>query len=337
VLFLDNLSYQEANKVMNFNQTKRKKENIFDGIVGSNKLMKDLQWKIELAAENNVTVLINGESGTGKELVAHAIHKNSDNCENPFIPINMGVISKDIASNEFFGHEKGSFTGATNFKDGVFDAAQGGTIFLDEISCLNLNTQSALLRILENKEFRRVGGKKTIKTDARIIAATNVNLRNAVNQGTFRKDLYYRLEVFSISIPPLRNRWDDIPLLVDHFINLFNKEMGLNIQKVTSDALECLIRYEWPGNVRELKNAIQQAMLLSKNKVITKDHLSDNILSENAIGWNQNLPMGLPLKEVEKRYITTTLKWVRGNKVKAANALGISRRALYNKIAFHNL
>jgi transcriptional regulator with PAS, ATPase and Fis domain len=337
VLSLDNVSYQDATKVLNFNHTKDTKKNMFDGIVGSNKLMKDLQWKIELAAENNITVLITGESGTGKELVARSIHKNSDNCENPFIPINMGVISKDIASNEFFGHEKGSFTGATNFKDGVFDAAKGGTLFLDEISCLNLNTQSALLRILENKEFRRVGGKKTIKTDARIIAATNVNLRDAVNQGTFRKDLYYRLEVFSIAVPPLRNRWDDIPLLVDHFINLFNKEMGLNIQKVTSDALECLIRYEWPGNVRELKNVIQQAMLLSNNKVITKDHLSQNVISENVLGWNQNLPMGLSLKEVEKRYIVKTLKWVKGNKVKAANALGISRRALYNKIAFHNL
>ena len=236
------------------------KQKSFDGLVAQSKLMQDIFWKINLAAENDITVLITGESGTGKELVAKSIHQRSPRSSCPFVPINMGAVTKDLAASELFGHVKGAFTGATELRDGLFENARGGTLFLDEVSTLDNKTQTSLLRILENREFRRVGGKKTIYTDARIIAATNKDLRKAVEEGSFRKDLYFRLEVFTITLPPLRERWIDIPLLIKEFIKRFNNEMDKCVKKVSKDAIDYLIQYDWPGNVRELKNVIQRAI-----------------------------------------------------------------------------
>ena len=318
-------------------QIGEEKQASFDGIVGASKPIKDVFWKINLAAENDITVLITGESGTGKELVARSIHQRSDRSKGPFVPINMGSVSKELAPSELFGHVKGAFTGATELTDGVFASASGGTLFLDEISTLDGKTQTSLLRILENREFRRVGGKKTLKTDARIIAATNRNLRQAVDQGAFRKDLLYRLEVFTINLPPLRARWEDIPLLVKHFMAQFNKEMEKNIRKINRDALDYLVKYEWPGNVRELKNIVQRSVLLSKNNTIGTECLPDRIVTDDPKKKELNMELGLPLKEIERRYIERTLWWTRGNKIKAAKMLGITRKTLYNKIDEYNL
>lgn len=309
----------------------------FDGIVGTSKPIKDVCWKINLAAQNDITVLITGESGTGKELVARSIHKRSDRSKGPFVPINMGSVSKELAPSELFGHVKGAFTGATELQDGLFESARGGTLFLDEISTLDTKTQTSLLRIIENREFRRVGGKKTITTDARIIAATNRNLRQAVDQGAFRKDLLYRLEVFTINVPPLRERWEDVPLLVKHFMTQFNDEMRKNVRKIHRDALDCLIKYEWPGNVRELKNVVQRSVLLSQKNSIVSENLPERIITEDPKRRELNLELGLPLKEIEKRYIERTLWWTNGNKIKAAQMLGITRKTLYNKIDEYNL
>ena len=315
----------------------REKQKSFDGLVGQSKLMQDIFWKINLAAENDITVLITGESGTGKELVAKSIHNRSERSGGPFIPINMGAVTNELAPSELFGHVKGAFTGATELRDGMFENASGGTLFLDEVSTLDNKTQTSLLRILENREFRRVGGKKAIQTDARIITATNRNLRNAVEEGTFRKDLFFRLEVFTITLPPLRERWRDIPFLIKEFVKMFNKEMDRSVSKLSQDALDALIKYEWPGNVRELKNVIQRAMLLSKKNTLTTEYIPDRIISGDPQNKKINLELGLPLREIEKRYIEKTLWWSRGNKMKAAKLLGISRRALYNKIEEYNL
>ena len=309
----------------------------FDGIVGTSKPIKDVFWKINLAAENDITVLITGESGTGKELVARSIHQRSDCSKGPFVPINMGSVSNELAPSELFGHVKGAFTGANELQDGIFESASGGTLFLDEISTVDAKTQTSLLRILENREFRRVGGKKTLKTDARIIAATNRNLRQAVDQGAFRKDLLYRLEVFTINVPPLRERWEDVPLLVKHFMAQFNQEMEKKVQKIHRDALDCLIKYEWPGNVRELKNVVQRSVLLSKKNTIIIEYLPERIITDDPKRKELNLELGLPLKEIEKRYIERTLWWTHGNKIKAAQLLGITRKTLYNKIDEYNL
>lgn len=309
----------------------------FDNLIGQSDCMTEIYWKITIASENDITVLITGESGTGKELVARSIHTRSNRAKGPFIPVNMGVLSKELAPSELFGHEKGAFTGATAPQDGLFEIASGGTLFLDEVESLDHKTQSILLRILENREYRKVGGKKTIRTNARIIASTNKNLRDDVEAGTFRRDLYFRLEVFTINLPPLKNRCDDIPLLLKHFTALFNKEMGKSINKISQDALDRLMRYAWPGNVRELKNIIQRAMLLAKKNIITSNDLPERLQANPLQKQILNLEAGLPLKEVEKRYIENTLHWSQGNKLKAAKVLGISRRSLYNKIEAYSL
>lgn len=309
----------------------------FDNLIGQSDCMKEIYRKITIASENDITVLITGESGTGKELVARSIHKRSNRAKAPFIPVNMGVLSKELAPSELFGHEKGAFTGATEPQDGLFEIASGGTLLLDEVESLDHKTQSILLRILENREYRKVGGKKTIRTNARIIASSNKNLRDDVEAGSFRRDLYFRLEVFTINLPPLKNRCDDIPFLLKHFTTLFNKEMGKTINKISQEALDRLMRYEWPGNVRELKNIIQRAMLLSKKNIITSDDLPERLQAKPLQKQTLNLEAGLPLKEVEKRYIENTLRWSQGNKLKAAKVLGISRRALYNKIEAYSL
>jgi DNA-binding NtrC family response regulator len=301
--------------------------------------MEDVYRKVQAVAQEDVTVLIIGESGTGKELTARAIHNCSCRSAKAFVPINMGALTSEITPSEFFGHEKGAFTGATDSKRGLFEAAENGTLFLDEIESMDHKAQTTLLRILENREYCRVGGSTTYHTNARIIAATISDLRTAVQEKRFRRDLLYRLEVFVIRIPALRERTEDIPTLVTHFIDMFRKEMKKNdVRDVSQEAMGCLLRYSWPGNVRELKNVIQSSMLLAGGDTITPDNLPPSICRASGQVERDRLDIlpGLSLREVEMRYIVATLRCTGNNKSEAARRLGVSRRYLYNKINEYN-
>lgn len=318
---------------------KNSRDNDFFGIRGNSKVLNDVFTKIEQVAPEDVTVLIIGESGVGKELVARAIHRLSQRADGPFLPVNMGAMATEIASSEIFGHEKGAFTGASESREGLFTAANDGTLFLDEVGSMDHKTQTALLRILENRVFRKVGGKKTHETNARIIAANDRDLRQDVKEKKFRRDLLYRLEVFTIHVPPLRDRPEDIPILVDGFMKQFNHEMEKeDICHITDAALDCLLQYRWPGNVRELKNVIQSAMLLiTDQNSITPDHLPARLKADDGKARVSGIPPGLSLKDVEKIYITQTLRLTEGNKSAAAKSLGVSRRYLYNKIEEYDI
>lgn len=303
------------------------------GLIGTSTAIQEILEKIKKIAAEDVTVLIIGETGTGKELVARAIHQFSHRRDKIFIPVNMGAMATEIVSSEIFGHVKGSFTGASDAREGLFTTADDGTLFLDEVGSMDRKTQTALLRILENRIFRKVGGSKTYRTNARIIAANDSDLRSAVKEKKFRRDLLYRLEVVTIQIPPLRERLEDIPLLVQHFIHQFNNEMERsNLDGLTKEALESLLAYRWPGNVRELKNVIQSAMLLTESNEILLDDLPPRICNTDKADLKNAIRPGLTIKEVEKIYITQTLKRTKGNKTEAAKSLGVSRRYLYNKI-----
>ena len=235
--------------------------------------MQNVFELISAVAPTRSTILLQGESGTGKELAARAIHQNSDRKSLPFITVNSGSLPPDLLESHLFGHVKGAFTGAVNLKTGLFEAAEKGTIFFDEISSLNQDTQSKLLRVMQEKEFMRLGGTKTIKVDVRVIAATNSDLEELIRQQKFRQDLFYRLNVIKIELPPLRERKEDIPLLVGHFLNVHGKENKKEIEGVTEDVLEILINYDWPGNIRELENQIERAVVLTKTKLITRENL----------------------------------------------------------------
>jgi two-component system response regulator HydG len=308
----------------------------FGEILGKSKNIKQTINKINEIANIDVPVLITGESGTGKELVARAIHYASCRKGEPFIAVNTGAIPKDLILSELFGHEKGSFTGAFDQKKGKFEEANKGTLFLDEISNMSHDVQIALLRVLENKTIDRVGGKGTIAIDVRVVAASNEDLKGCIDKGIFREDLYYRLNVYSIELDPLRRRKEDIPLLIDHFIRRFNREYQLNIQGIGQDALSLLQSYFWPGNVRELRNLILRAMIASKG-IINKKHLPLNIFEGTAYNEEIRFQAGTPLPEIERESIIKTIKKVRGNKLKAAELLGISRRSLYNKLEEYNI
>ena len=309
----------------------------FEGIVAGSLAMRSVLQQISEAASVDVPVLITGETGTGKDLVAAAIHKRSKRRDSVYLPVNMGAIAKELIASELFGHEKGAYTGAHESRAGFFEQAQGGTIFLDEITTMDERIQVSLLRVLETKKIRRVRGNKDIVVDARVIAATNENIEESVKSGRFREDLYYRLDVFRIQVPPLRDRHGEVTLLTDYFVLRFNALYEKDIRTVSPDAYRLLRRYRWPGNVRELKNVIQRAVVLAKGKEVTVDSLPHRI-RENDDG--ENLPSaagspfqcGMSLEEVEKEFIKLTLASVSGNKLKAAGILGISRRALYNKL-----
>jgi len=308
----------------------------FNEIVGKGKQIKGVLRKIREIADIDVPVLITGESGTGKELVARAIHQASKRSDKPFIAVNTGAISKDLIISELFGHEKGSFTGAIDQKKGKFEEADGGTLFLDEISTMNETVQIALLRVLENHTIDRVGGKREIPVNVRIVAATNENLEDCINNGTFREDLYYRLNVYLIELPPLRERKEDIPLLTDHFIYHFNQEYDRHIKGISSEAIMLLKEYGWRGNVRELRNVIIRAMISAKD-VINKSDLPIDKIKGPMSSEEIRLQAGMSLPEIEKESIIKTMRKVKGNKAKAAELLGISRRSLYNKIAEYGI
>jgi Nif-specific regulatory protein len=306
-------------------------------IVGNSKGMQTVFDLIAQVSKSDTTALIRGESGTGKELVAHAIHFNSFRSTKPFIKVNCGALPESVVESELFGHEKGAFTGAIATRKGRFELAHGGTIFLDEIGDLSPTTQIKLLRVLQEREFERVGGATTLKTDVRVIAATNRDLEELISDGIFRQDLYYRLDVFPIHVPPLRERKTDIPLLADFFVEKYSKVNHKNIRRIATPAIDMLMTYHWPGNVRELENCIERAVLLSSNHVIHGHHLPPTLQTAEASGTMPSGTLERMLDNIERDLIIDALKAARGNKAKAARALGISERIMGLRVRKHGI
>ena len=320
----------------------------FDDIEGRDTELLNAVEKAKKAADTSVTVLLIGESGTGKEIFAHAIHNASDRKYKQFVRVNCAAIPQSLLESELFGYEEGAFTGAKKGgKKGLFEEANGGTIFLDEIAEINVETQAKLLRVLQEKEIMKVGGIKPISIDVRVIATSNVDIENAVKQGKFRKDLYYRINMFPIRIPPLKERRGDIEILARFFIKKYNQEYGRNIEGIDDDALEKLMEYNWPGNVRELENIIGRAIINMKitEKVIEKRHLPKFELGDEKIDttldvdFSQGQAMTLEqlIEKIEKEYISHVLRHCNNNKTQAAKVLDISLRNLYYKLEKYNL
>ena len=304
----------------------------FENIIAKSPKMQRVIEVIKIVARSNATVLITGQSGTGKELVARAIHSQSQRGDKPFVAVSCAALPESLLESELFGHEKGSFTGAYAQKKGKFEFANRGTLFLDEIGDISANIQVHLLRVLEEKALTRVGGNEEIKVDVRIISATNKDLKKAVASGEFREDLYYRLNVVSIELPPLRERREDIPLLADHFLNKFALENQKEVAGFSPEAMEFLLRYDWPGNVRELENAIERAIILAKGSLI---EVAD--LPHQGLSLTRSALLGKSLREMEKNHILTVLSETEGNYSKAARILGITRMTLYNKVRDYEL
>ena len=304
-----------------------------NSLVGRTPVMRDIAKNIGQLSSNRVSVLILGESGTGKELVAKIIHYTGISKEQPFVAINCSSLSENLLESELFGHVKGAFTGAIKDKKGKFELAGTGTIFLDEISELSFQLQAKLLRVLQEREFEKVGGEHSIPMNARILAASNKNLEQLIAEDKFREDLYYRLKVFTISLPPLRKRVADIPIIVSHFLRKINKELHKGVQKVPLEVMEYLQEYSWPGNVRELENVLYQAVVLSNNDVLLKE----NIIIKDILKRNDKGSEILSLEEVERNHIEHVLKVVKGDKSRAIKILGISKPTLYSKLKKYNL
>lgn len=308
-----------------------KARNRYDRIVGKSQKMMALMETVALVAPTRASVLITGESGVGKELVADAIHELSTRSKGPFIKVHCAALSESLLESELFGHEKGSFTGAIAQKKGRFELADGGTIFLDEIGEINAATQVKLLRVLQEKEFERVGGEKAITVDVRIVCATNRDLLKEIEKGNFREDLYYRLNVVHLDVPPLRDRKDDIPLLMTTFLSQFNQENDKGLEGFSSGAKKALLSYEWPGNIRELRNSIESAVVLSRSSVIEVEDLPPSVRLADKSS-QLSLDVGITLAEAEKQLIMSTLIMSGGNKTRAAEVLGIGRKTLHRKL-----
>jgi DNA-binding NtrC family response regulator len=304
----------------------------FDQMVGESEPMQRVYNLVELVADSDVTVLLTGESGTGKELVARAIHHKSPRADGPFVTLNCGALPENLFESELFGYEKGAFTGATANKMGRFELADGGTLLLDEVGELSLKSQVDFLRVLETKEFRHLGGTKLIKVDTRIIAATNRNLEEAVKQGEFREDLYYRLNVVPIRLPPLRERGDDIPLLLDRFLDEFSAQHHRLPKEVSREAMRLLRLYAWPGNIRQLRNLVERMVVTVKDPVIQPEHLPEEIQASKEDARTMVVSLGSSLEDIEREAIRRTLAEVTNHREKAAKLLGISLRALQYKI-----
>jgi DNA-binding NtrC family response regulator len=306
----------------------------FGPIVGNSPGIRKVYQVIEQAAPTGAAVLIWGESGTGKELVAQAIHQLSPRAAAPYVPINCAAIPETLLESEMFGHEKGSFTGALERRQGCFELAHRGTLFLDEIAEMTPATQVKLLRVLQEKSFRRLGGRQEQSVDVRVIAATNVDPVEATHKGKLREDLYYRLNVFAIHLPPLRQRKEDIPLLIQAFINEFNTRNNKAVAAVDQAAMRILEQYDWPGNIRELRNVIERAIILADGRFIEVGHLPPNlaVVEREAAMPALTLTPGTTVEEAERRLILLTLEHTRNNKTKAAEILGISLKTLHNKL-----
>jgi len=334
----DELSHLIKNAIK---QKALKKENIalktsidemfsFEGLIGESSEMKKVFDLIKIVAPQDTTVMIRGESGTGKELIARAIHMNSPRKYYPIIPVNCGAFTETLLESELFGHEKGAFTGAQYRRKGKIEMANGGTLFLDEVGSISPKMQVELLRVLESKQFTRVGGTEVVKVDFRLISATNENLEKLVEEGKFREDLYYRLNVFTIYVPPLRERRGDIPILANYFVQKFARQMNKPILKISDEAMEILLNHSWPGNVRELENAIERAMVVGKPPEIKPSDLPFHLEKVNSFESDS-------LEEVEKNHIQRVLRKYDWNITKAASALNIDRVTLYNKIKKYGL
>ncbi len=325
-------------------EVERYKALIFPDIIGKDeKFLRALQTA-KTVAKSDVNVLITGESGTGKELIANAIHKMSKRAGGPFVAVNIGAIPEDLVESELFGHVKGSFTGAYKDKTGLFEQAHGGTIFLDEIAEASPRIQVKLLRVLQEGEFFPVGSEKMKKVDVRVIAATNKNLEELMRKGEFREDLYYRLNVVRINLPPLRERKSDIPLLVNYFLKRMELKYGMGSKTITSRVLNIFMQYDWPGNVRELENTIESMYIMSPEDVIDVDVLPDNIKDKAGIATfseeeieNLSKETIITLDELEKRYILKALDVFKWNKKRAAEALGIDTSTLYRKLKSYGI
>ena len=306
-------------------------------MVGTSNAMKEVYRLIEQVSNSNATVLLRGESGTGKDLVAHAIHYNSLRSDKPFVKVNCTALPDTLLESELFGHEKGAFTGASERKLGRFERAHGGTIFLDEIGDFSLNLQVKLLRVIQFKEFERVGGLETIKTNVRIVVATHKNLEEQIKEGLFREDLYYRINVFPIYMPPLRERKDDIMLLADYFLEKIAAENNKNISRISTPAIDMLTRYHWPGNIRELENCIERAVLLCNDDVIRSEHLPPSLHMIKKTGSVSQRSLTEIIENKERELIVDALKKFDGNQRKTAKELGISERILGYKIKKYNI
>ena len=310
----------------------------FENIIGRSRPMQKIFELIRATAPTRSTILIQGESGTGKELVARAIHQNSDRRHFPFVVVNSGTLPPDLLESHLFGHVKGAFTGAVSQKDGLFETAHRGSIFFDEISTVGLETQAKLLRVMQDKEFMRLGGTKTIRVDARIIAATNSDLEELIERKAFRQDLFYRLNVIKIELPPLRERKDDIPLLVRHFIDIYRRENEKEIEGVSDDVLEILDDYHWPGNVRELENLIERAVVLSKAKLITRNTLPPFLLDRRrgdediAADEEKERSFKEQTRQYQRKVILNALRRAKGVQKQAARSLGLKPTTLNEMI-----
>ncbi|MDI6786475.1 MAG: sigma-54 dependent transcriptional regulator [bacterium] len=330
------LEKRTLTKEVNYLKAEKEEKTLaFDNIVAKSSKMQDIfKIMVNVCKSDDVTILISGESGTGKELIARTIHSNGIRKDKPFIAVNCAAIPENLLESEFFGHEKGAFTDATSTKIGKFELASEGTLFLDEISCLRYDIQAKLLRVLQEKEFERVGGVKLIKTNAQIISATNANLKKAIEEGKFREDLYYRLNVIPIDLPPLRERKEDVPLLVEFLIKQFNEKFNKSIKEASKSAIAILTNYSWPGNVRELRNIIERIAVLTREEVIQVNQLPLDILV--ACEQDVKIKEGIPLKEAkskfEKQYILNALKQCEFNQTKTANLLSIHRSTLIEKM-----
>ena len=308
----------------------------FHGIYGLSIPIQHVVQQIKEAAMTDISVLITGETGTGKDLVAAAIHKESHLRDKPFVVVHTGAMPEELIGSELFGYEKGAFTGAETSAEGKFEQANGGTLFLDEIGTMNQKVQVSLLRILEKNAFNRIGGKKKINVNVRVIAATNENLEQAVKNKTFREDLYYRFDVFQINIPPLRHRHGDISLLTKQFLNNFALKYNKPIHDISPDTIHFLEHYPWPGNVRELRNTIQRAVLMARGSTLTSDLLPLRIKEKPALDYatpSSPIHVGMSLADVEQLFISMTMLQYNNNKSKVAEVLKISRKALYNKLS----
>jgi two-component system response regulator HydG len=302
----------------------------FSNIIGKSPKMRELFETLSMVAPTGATVLLLGESGTGKEIIANAIHQNSPRREKPYVKVNCAALPETLLESELFGHEKGAFTGAIDKKKGRFERADGGTIFLDEIGEMSLPTQTKILRVLQERDFEPVGGTKTIKVDVRIIAATNKHLEEEVSKGRFREDLYYRINVVPIIIPPLRDRREDIPLLAEHFLRIYSEKNRRTIKGFEQGVMQAFIQHSWPGNVREIENIMERMVIMSKGDTITLDDLPPALAGRQQ--EEESTPSPTSLKDVERETIVKTLQQAGGNRTKTAAILGISRKTLQNKI-----
>ncbi|MBN2542661.1 sigma-54-dependent Fis family transcriptional regulator [bacterium] len=333
------LAHQKLVKENLYLRQELKRRYQFKDIVGKSSKMQDILSLLRTVAKSNSTVLINGESGTGKELIARAIHSTSLRAQGPFVAVSCAALPESLLESELFGHEKGAFTGAVSTRKGKFEMADNGTLFLDEVGDMDIRTQADFLRVLEEREFRRLGGSELIKVDVRVLSATNKNLEKLVEKGEFREDLYYRLNVVAMEVPPLRERREDIPLLIEHFVKKYAIENGKTIKFVDGDALDILIKYDWPGNVRELENTIERAIVVVKKHFIGLEELP-TLIKDKASTVAKDAEYSdetLSLQDIEKNHIETILEATEWNIKKAADVLEIDRTTLYNKLKKYKL